>query len=301
MLQASDNIDENLQSLTGTTRFTWQASDGITLSAHIWETDRPNCPTVLCLAGLTRNSRDFYRLANVLQKNNLRVIAMDYRGRGMSDHAADFRTYSLEQEGDDIDRGIKALGLEKFSLIGTSRGGLHSFSMAKRHQGRISSIIINDIGPTLEQQALDDIVASVGSVMTQPSMIAAAERLQSLHGATFSKLSEADWITFANQLYSPASDCVTLCYDKGLGDAVREEDKLIPQEDLWASFNNLKPIPHLLLHGENSPLLTAQTAQKMSQLHEKMEFYTVPSEGHAPLLWDQPTQDRILTFIQRSL
>ncbi|QUS54295.1 alpha/beta fold hydrolase [Pseudovibrio brasiliensis] len=297
MLQASDYIDVDLQNLTGTTRFTWKASDGLALSANIWEPDNRRAPTVLCLPGLTRNTRDFFHLANFLQENGLRVIAMDYRGRGHSDHSEDYESYSLEQEADDIDRGIEALGLTKFALVGTSRGGLHSFSMAQRHPERLLSVVINDIGPVIEPPALDDIVTAVGTVMSQPSMKIAAERLASIHGTTFTAMSEADWITFANQLYTPFSEGVTLRYDKRLGDTIRGEHKAAPEEDLWPSFNAMKPIPHLLLHGENSRLLSTNTVEMMQQKHEHMELLTVPNQGHAPLLWDNLSQGHILNFI----
>ncbi len=297
MLQTSDYIDSDLQNVTGTTRFTWKASDGITLSAHLWEPEEPRAPTVLCLPGLTRNTRDFYHLANFLKKNGLRVIAMDYRGRGLSDHSDDFRTYSLSQEADDIDRGIEALGLEKFALIGTSRGGLHAIFMAQRYPERLLSVIINDIGPIIEPAALGDIIASVGAVMKQPNMQAAAKHQASIHGATFTTMSEADWITFANQLYAPDSDGVILRYDKSLGDTIRGENNPAPEGNLWDSFSALQPIPHLLLHGENSPLLSANTVEKMQQAHRRMEVLAVPNQGHAPLLWDQLSQNRILNFI----
>ncbi|SFK69767.1 Pimeloyl-ACP methyl ester carboxylesterase [Pseudovibrio ascidiaceicola] len=299
MLQAPDYIDVDLQNVTGATRFTWKASDGLTLSAHIWEPDTPRNPTVLCLSGLTRNTRDFYQLANFLRENSHRVIAMDYRGRGLSDHSKDYETYSLDQEADDIDRGIEALGLEKFALIGTSRGGLHSFSMAQRHPERLLSVIINDIGPVIEPPALDDIIASVGTVMSQPNMKAAAERLASIHATAFPTMSETDWITFANQLYAPNSDGVSLRYDKRLGDTLRGNNKAAPENDLWQSFSALKPFPHLLLHGQNSRLLTTKTVNKMQQLHEKMKLSVIPNQGHAPLLWDQPTQTRIFNFIRQ--
>ncbi|KZK82306.1 Haloacetate dehalogenase H-1 [Pseudovibrio sp. Ad13] len=299
MLQAPDYIDVDLQNVAGATRFTWKASDGLTLSAHIWDPDIPRNPTVLCLSGLTRNTRDFYHLANFLRENGHRVIAMDYRGRGLSDHSEDFETYSLDQEADDIDRGIEALGLEKFALIGTSRGGLHSFSMAQRHPERLLSVIINDIGPVIEPPALDDIITSVGTVMSQPNMKAAAERLASIHATAFTAMSEADWITFANQLYAPNSDGVSLRYDKHLGDTLRGDKKAVPEDDLWMSFSALKPFPHLLLHGQNSRLLTTKTVEKMQQLHEKMELAVIPNQGHAPLLWDQPTQRSILNFIRQ--
>ena len=226
---------------------------------------------------------------------------MDYRGRGLSEHAADYKSYNLQQEADDIDRGIKALGIDRFALIGTSRGGLHAFSMAERYADRISSIILNDIGPVIEQEALIDIVLSVGTAMNQPTMKDAAERLQSIHAACFTKLTEADWITFANQTYIPTPHGVSLCYDKRLGDAVRDKSNLVPNADLWAAFANLKRLPHLLLLGENSRLLSASTAQKMKQLHDKLELFTVKDEGHAPLLWDQPTQTRIREFINQYL
>lgn len=297
MLQASDNIDSDLQNVTGATRFTWKASDGLTLSAHIWEPEAPCEPTVLCLPGLTRNTRDFYYLANFLKENGLRVIAMDYRGRGLSDHSVDFETYSLSQEADDIDRGIEALGLQKFAVIGTSRGGLHAVFMAQRYPESLLSVIINDIGPIIEPAALDDIIASVGTVMKQPNMQAAAERQASIHGATFTAMSEADWITFANQLYAPDSDGVILRYDKHLGDTIRGENKAAPEDNLWNAFSALQPLPHLLLHGQNSPLLSASTVKEMQQAHQKMEVLTVPNEGHAPLLWDQLSQNSILNFI----
>ncbi|GHB36994.1 alpha/beta hydrolase [Pseudovibrio japonicus] len=297
MLQASDYIDSDLQNVAGATRFTWKASDGLTLSAHIWEPEAPCEPTVVCLPGLTRNTRDFYYLANYLRKNGLRVIAMDYRGRGLSDHSDDFKTYSLSQEADDIDRGIEALGLDKFALIGTSRGGLHAVFMAQRYPERLLSVIINDIGPVIEPPALDDIIASVGTLMKQPNMHAAAERQASIHGTTFTAMSEEDWITFANQLYTPVSDGVILHYDKRLGDTIRRENKAAPDDNLWKPFGALKPIPHLLLHGQNSPLLSANTVKEMQQTHQKMEVLTVPNQGHAPLLWDQLSQNHIRSFV----
>ncbi len=299
MFQTSDYIDVDLQNVTGASRFTWEASDGLTLSAHIWEPDNHLNPTVLCLPGLTRNTRDFYHLANFLRENGYRIIAMDYRGRGLSDYSEEFETYNLVQEADDIDRGIEALGLEKFSLVGTSRGGLHSFSMAQRHPQRLLSVIINDIGPTIELPALNDIIASVGTIMSQPGMKNAAEHLASVYGTLFTAMSEADWITFANQLYTPNSEGVTLRYDKRLGNTLRGENKAESTVDIWSSFSALKPIPHLLLRGQNSRLLTKNTVDRMIQLHEKMELLIIPTQGHAPLLWDELSQTCILNFIGR--
>ncbi|KZL16782.1 Haloalkane dehalogenase [Pseudovibrio axinellae] len=297
MFETLEDIDLNLQNLTGTQRITWQASDGLTLSAHIWQNEDPNKPTVLCLPGLTRNTSDFYYLAHFLKENGLRVIAMDYRGRGRSEYADDFLTYNLDQEANDIDRGIHALGLKRFSLLGTSRGGLHAFSMALRNPERLSSVIINDIGPQIGEVALKNITKSVGTTMSQPNMKAAAVHLASVHGQAFTRMSDANWITFANQLYAPGINGVNLRYDKHLGDAILSQNGATPDADLWHSFNALKEIPHLLLRGENSGLLSANTVKKMQEQHQNMELMSIPDQGHAPLLWDHPTQQGILDFI----
>ncbi|SDR13586.1 alpha/beta hydrolase [Pseudovibrio sp. Tun.PSC04-5.I4] len=298
MLQTSDNLDHDLQNLTGTTRFTWKASDGLVLSANIWEVKKPAGPTVLCLPGLTRNTRDFYRLANFLQSKNLPVIAMDYRGRGLSEFSTDFETYNLDQEADDIDRGLAALRLEKFALIGTSRGGLHAMSMGKRYPERLLSVIINDIGPYIEPSALDDIIATVGTQLSQPNMAVAAEYLQGIHSKSFTAMTKSDWVTFAHQLFSPTSEGVSLSYDKKLGDAVRGKNKPAPDVNMWPLFEGIKSVPHLLLHGENSALLSVKTVGEMRAHHKDMNLLTIPNQGHAPLLWDDLTQQTILTFIQ---
>lgn len=301
MLQTSDNLDHALQNLTGTTRFAWKASDGLTLSANIWEVKEPAGPTVLCLPGLTRNTRDFYQLANFLQSKHLPVIAMDYRGRGLAEFSSDYETYNLNQEADDIDRGLAALKLDKFAVIGTSRGGLHAMSMGKRYPERLLSVMINDIGPYIEPPALQDIISTVGTKMAQPSMAVAAEYLQETHGKSFTAMTKSDWVTFANQLFSPASEGVSLSYDKQLGDTVRGENKPAPDGHMWSLFGGLKSVPHLLLHGEHSPLLSAKTVEEMRAQHKEMKVLTIPNEGHAPLLWDDTTQQTILKFIQGNI
>mgnify|MGYP001791070036 FL=1 len=77
---------------------------------------------ILCLAGLTRNSRDFTYLMPHL--STYRVIRLDYRGRGLSEYPKDFMSYNILREGMDAVELLDHLGLDKVTLIGTSRGGL---------------------------------------------------------------------------------------------------------------------------------------------------------------------------------
>ena len=74
-------------------------------------------------------------------------------------------------------------------------------------------------------------------------------------------------------------------------------DKPIPA--LWPQFEALAPVPVLAIRGENSDLLSAQTLAEMARRHPLFEAMTVPGQGHAPLLRDEPTLARIEGFIAR--
>ena len=135
-------------------RFT--TSDG--LSLHY--TDAGDGPPILCLAGLTRNSADFSFLAPHL--SGYRLICMDYRGRGQSDHAPDFMTYNILREGRDAIELMDHLGLDRVTLIGTSRGGLIAMALAHAHPGRLSGVVLNDIGPEVAAEGIARIMDYVG-------------------------------------------------------------------------------------------------------------------------------------------
>lgn len=91
-------------------------ADGLSL----YYSDEGEGVPVLCLAGLTRNSRDFDFVAPHL--SGVRLIRMDYRGRGRSDRAS-HTTYTVPQEAADALALLDHLGLEKAAILGTSRGG----------------------------------------------------------------------------------------------------------------------------------------------------------------------------------
>ena len=87
-------------------------------------------------------------------------------------------------------------------------------------------------------------------------------------------------------------------YDPGLMVNLLKLDlSAIPE--LWPQFEGLSEIPVQVIRGANSDLLTAETAEAMVQRHSSCELVTVPDQGHAPLLIDQPTIDHIVRFVQR--
>ncbi|MEC9105114.1 MAG: alpha/beta hydrolase, partial [Pseudomonadota bacterium] len=127
---------------------------------------------VLCLSGLTRNARDFDYVAPHL--DGVRLIRMDYRGRGLSDHA-DPATYAVPVEAKDAVALLDHLGVDKAAVLGTSRGGLIALILGVIARDRLLGVAFNDVGPVVEPAGLADIMTYLGVVPQAASLEALAQ------------------------------------------------------------------------------------------------------------------------------
>lgn len=280
----------------------WRASDGTRIVASIWEpavASARRC-NVLCLPGLSRNARDFEAIAQVLQGNGHRVIAIDYRGRGLSDWSQDHKKYIIPIEGQDIHLGLDILGIDTFAVLGTSRGGLHAMTMAQRYgPARITGIVLNDIGAELAPEGMRRIANSVGYQMFYKDRRNLAMTVEQALFTQFPSLDMEGWMRLADQLGSPCPEGFGLDYDPALSYLLqgwKDEDSL---PDLWPLFEAIYSIPLLVLRGEKTDLLTPETLQKMLELHPDADSFEIPGQGHAPLLWDEPSQQVIAGFLEK--
>src|SRR5262249_8085785 len=111
----------------GTAVQTWRdihfsARDGLRLYARHYAAPGSSRRPVPCLAGLTRNGRDFHHLAAALARadNGGRdVYTLDSRGRGRSEFDRDWRNYSLLVEVNDALDFMTMAGLAGAGVIGT--------------------------------------------------------------------------------------------------------------------------------------------------------------------------------------
>ncbi|MET1414926.1 alpha/beta hydrolase [Roseibium sp. HPY-6] len=289
---------------TGSQEFTWQSADGLRLCGREWvpsqddsRTDSDKVP-VLCLAGLSRNSRDFNDIAAFLHSKNHRVIALDYRGRGKSDWDKDWRNYALPIEENDIALAIERLGLTRFAVLGTSRGGLHALAMSYRFSAdRMAAVIFNDIGPHIEMRAIHRIAATLGRNMTSGSKEEVAQNLEHTIGHQFPAFTKPEWLKLAGQLASEQNDKVVMDYDPALAHQLASLDDAAPAPDLWPLYEKLSDRPVMVIHGEHSDLLSADTCKKMVDKHPNACLITIPGQGHAPVLWEAATHEAIAGFL----
>lgn len=237
---------------------------------------------ILCLAGLTRNAADFKFVLPFLAAH--RVIRMDYRGRGLSDYADDFTTYSIPQEAADALALMDHLGLKRATILGTSRGGLIAMVLAATAPERLSGAILNDIGPKIAPVGMERIMDYIGKRPKLSSYTEAAKALSHVNAEQFPGVPETRWRVQAEMMWAQAEDGLDLRYDPRLRDALIAQRDAGPTPDLWPLFDALAAGPLTVIRGANSDLLTADTLAKMHARAPDMRSATVPNRGHVPFL-----------------
>lgn len=281
----------------------YTSHDGLTLYARHYGKPGGKGRPVVCLAGLTRNSRDFHTLATFLADHPSRpreVYCLDYRGRGRSDYDPDWKNYSPFIELIDVLDLIAILGLEHLALIGSSRGGIISMLMAAIRPNAVAAVVLNDIGPIIETAGLARIMGYAGKIPLPGDWQEAAALVKAMNKRFFTDLTEADWAELAHQLFNEENGRPAQGYDPNLGKALSEIDIGQKIPEMWAQFGALKTKPVLVLRGEHSDLLSTKTVAEMTTRHPRISAVTVRAQGHAPLLKDRFTVGIISDFLRET-
>lgn len=279
------------------------SADGLKLHAKvIGPADGPALP-VLCLPGLTRTADDFDVIARRLATDAAaprRVVAMDYRGRGLSDYDAEPANYNVPNEMGDVLAIAGSLGIQRGILLGTSRGGLISMALAAAQPQLLAGVILNDIGPALAIGGLMKIKGYIADPPARQTWDEAAHGLKELFGSVFPTLSNEGWVAWARRAFrEKPGGGLERTYDVRLAKTLEAVTPETPLPPIWELFDKLAGVPLMLVHGGLSDLLLPQGVQEMAARRPDMEVVEVPDEGHAPLLADRPTMERIVAFCAR--
>lgn len=269
---------------------TFRTNDGLTL----YYEDAGKGQPLLCLAGLTRNCRDFDPLRAALP--GTRIIAMDYRGRGLSEFDSDFLNYNILREARDAIELLAHLRLDQVTVLGTSRGGLIAMEMAARRPELLAGVILNDVGPELSAIGLARIMAGLGEPPKARHLDAAARDMQAENAARFPGVPLSAWRRQAEAQFRETETGLALRYDLKLRRAVLEQAAADTAPDLWMLFKALKSLPAGLLHGVNSDILGAETVAEMRRRHPGLMVADVADRGHVPFL-DEPQSLELIRAI----
>lgn len=277
-----------------------RARDGLKLHVRHYPAPKSSRRDVLCLPGLTRNHRDFHKMALALSSGDAprNVYCLDYRGRGQSEWDSDWKNYAVPIETLDVIDVLFALGLHNLAVIGTSRGGLIAMVLAAAQPTMLGAVVLNDIGPVVETDGLTRIATYVGRIPLPRTWKEAGHLIANSNRSQFPEIEDDEWMEIARQWFNEKDGRPAHGYDPQLKNALSVLDG--PMPELWAQFDALTRIPMLVVRGETSDILSASTVEKMARRHPNFSSMSIKKQGHAPFLRDDASISEIQRFLQHS-
>jgi pimeloyl-ACP methyl ester carboxylesterase len=257
---------------------------------------------LLCLPGLTRNSRDFADLAERCSPR-FRVLALEFRGRAMSDYDPVPARYNPLTYAQDVIQLLDQLELPQAIFVGTSLGGLVTMTVAAMAPQRIAAAILNDIGPDIADAGVDRIKSYVGKGTRFQSWDEAAAAVASNNAHAFENDAHDDWVNMARRNCREENGEIVFDYDMAIA-LPFNSTSATPTIDMWPFFAALAEKPLLVIRGAKSDLLTAGTLEKMHAAAPTMKSAVVPAVGHAPELSEPEAVaaiDAFLSEVERAL
>jgi len=250
-------------------------------------------PPVLCLSGITRNSKDFDRLAPNLTTKGHRVLALDYRGRGRSDRARDPSSYTPATYLDDIGHVLTALNLDRVVVIGTSLGGFLAMAMGIAMPTSLAGVVLNDCGPNLPTDGIGRITDYIAAAQTYPDWNAAIAEVKIMLPDL--NLDATGWRLAAEGCFAEGTDGrIHPDWDPRIANTLRRAGPVPP---LWPLYRSLRPFPVLALRGALSTLLSEDCFRRMAENHPDLQQATIPDPGHAPTLDEPESRSALYAFL----
>ena len=275
---------------------TYAAPDQLPLYARLYSGDDSRT-TLLCMHGLTRNSADFHAMLGALP--DWPAISVDQRGRGRSAYDPDSSHYRPDVYCADMFAMLDDLGVDAVIAVGTSMGGIMAMMMAAQRPELFKAAIINDIGPVVDPKGLARLGSYVGQSMSFDSWDAAIASIRAQGPTIFPDFTDADWRAFAHNVCETTDDGrVQYRYDPAIAESLKNQDEGAVPPDLWPLFDALARVPTLIIRGETSDILSADTAAKMAARQDTVRLETIPNRGHAPTLTEPAAIAAITSFLE---
>ncbi len=274
-----------------------------------WQWGNPQSShVVVCVHGLSRQGRDFDTLAQALcgqAGNSIQVICPDVVGRGRSDWLKDPMGYQIPAYAADMLAMLAVLKPTTLDWVGTSMGGLIGMVLCGQPDlplpVPVRRLVLNDVGPAMQWQALQRIGEYLGDTGCFPSLQQAADALWAT-STSFGPHTPAQWLAFSKPMLKPlagAPGSLTLHYDPAIAVPFRHvtpESVAQGEAALWQLYDNIKATT-LLLRGAQSDLLAPQTAHAMTLRGPRARLVEFEGVGHAPTLIAEDQVQTVVSFL----
>ncbi|MBA3537778.1 MAG: alpha/beta hydrolase [Tatlockia sp.] len=269
---------------------------------------------VICVHGLTRNSRDFDALGQFLGENGHHVFCPDIVGRGDSSWLKNPHDYTFKRYLMDMNILIGRTAAAKIDWIGTSMGGIIGMMMAALPDSPIRRLVLNDVGPQVPIHALWRLAKYTAKEPEFKSKEEAKVYFKEIY-ADFGNLTEEQWEHFTKHSIRERSPGLFISkFDPGIHElklkwqSVKELfysphkalEGVLFDIDLWSYWQNIS-CPVLVIRGKHSDLLLPEHIKKMKRGHPNVDVYEVDDAGHAPALLELEQHKKITDWLASSV
>ena len=251
------------------------------MAYHAWG-DPSNPKVLLCVHGLTRRGSDFNTLAQAMSKDYY-VVCPDVVGRGDSDRLQNPMMYAVPQYVADMASLVKHLGVAHVDWFGTSMGGLIGMVYASMPNSPIRRMLINDVGPRIEPEAIKRLGSYVGQTFSFANRADALERLNAIC-ASFGEHTPQEWEIYNGPMLIQKNGLWEMHYDPDISVPFASVNPIMAKAGemaMWHAFKQIH-IPMLIVRGGNSDLLSAKTVAEMCKVNPYARSIEIPNVGHAP-------------------
>ena len=278
-----------------------------------WQWGNSNASHVIfCVHGLSRQGRDFDVLAQALVARaggSVRIVCPDVAGRGKSDWLKDSMGYQIPNYAADMLALLAQVKPTTLDWVGTSMGGLIGMVICGQPNLPLAvpvrRLVLNDVGPSIQWQALQRIGQYLGNAPRFASLEQAAQAMWAI-STSFGPHTPEQWLALSKHMVKPTTDekgvvqeGVALHYDPAIAvpfRAVTPESAAQGEALLWQVYDNIKA-QTLLLRGANSDLLSHETARAMTERGARAQLVEFEGVGHAPTLIAEDQVQAIADFL----
>lgn len=281
-----------------TDRYLW-TSDSVRLHYRDYRGGSPSIPTLVCLPGITRNLRDFEAFATRFAPR-FRVITVSFRGRGESGYAATPLSYVPLTYLQDTSLLINEAGVERIVIVGTSLGGLVGLLLDVTQRKRIAALVLNDVGPEMEEAGLARVRTMLGRGGNWPSWLVAAREIARRQGEIYPDWTLDKWLAHAKRLCRVSREGrIVWDYDAEIAAPFNLPNNASNSAalDLWLALESYRDRPVLSLRGELSDILSAGAQARMAERMPNLSTVTIPRVGHAPTLEEPQAVEALERFL----
>jgi pimeloyl-ACP methyl ester carboxylesterase len=252
---------------------------------HYVEWGNKDAPPLIMWHGLARTGRDFDDLAAALA-DTYHIICPDTIGRGFSQWSPDpdneyCLAFYARIARELVDQLVDQLGFGRVRWVGTSMGAaIGTVAAATTLKGRISHLVLNDNGPALAAAAIERIKTYAGNPPQFDTVTEFEGFLRTVY-KPYGWQSDAQWrrMTETSARRLPNGK-ITPHYDPAM---VRQFIVHPNDYDLWDEYDAID-MPTLVMRGEHSDLLLAETAEEMTKRGPRAQLAVIAGCGHAPAL-----------------